>query len=86
MSEAIQIAIISGLFVAIPNIITNIISNNKTSALINYRLDVLEKKQDKYNNLQERTFELEKQSRLYEEKINVANHRIQDLEDMERGN
>lgn len=85
MTEGVQIAIITALSVVIPSIITNVITNNKTNALINFRLDILEKKQDKYNNLQERTFELEKKARLYEEKMEVANHRIKDLEDIERG-
>lgn len=80
MSEAIQIAIISGLFVAVPNIIANVINNNKTSALIKFRLDAIEKKQDKYNNVIERTYELERESRLLDEKLKVANHRIEDLE------
>ena len=34
----------------------------------------------KYNNLIERTFNLEKSAELQEEKIKVANHRIDDLE------
>jgi hypothetical protein len=38
-----------------------------------YRIEQLEKKQDKHNNLIERTF-------ILEEKIKVANHRIDDLE------
>jgi hypothetical protein len=38
-----------------------------------YRIEQLEKKQDKHNNLIERTF-------ILEEKIEVANHRIDDLE------
>ena len=38
-----------------------------------YRIEQLEKKQDKHNNLIERTY-------ILEEKIKVANHRIDDLE------
>ena len=40
----------------------------------------LETKQDKHNNLIERVYELEKQQRVTDEKIDVANHRIEDLE------
>ena len=56
------------------------LANRKTSALIAYRLEQLEKKVDKHNSVIERTFELEKRAALTTEQINVANHRIDDLE------
>lgn len=79
-------------------------ANRKSSALIAYRLEELEKKVQAHNNLIERTYQLEKQTEqlrqdveanssliertyqlekqteLQEEKIKVANHRIEDLE------
>jgi len=51
------------------------------SNLTIYRIDQLEKKQEKYNNLQGRMYEAEREIRLNAEKINVANHRIDDLEE-----
>lgn len=45
-----------------------------------YRISELEKKVDKHNNLVERTYKLEENERVIEEKIKVANHRIDDLE------
>ena len=45
-----------------------------------YRIEQLEKKVDKHNNLVERTYELERRTDVQEEKIRVANHRIDDLE------
>lgn len=48
-----------------------------SSRLTNYRLQELEKKVDKLNNVMERTFVLE-------EKMKVANHRIEDLERKEK--
>lgn len=45
-----------------------------------YRIEQLERKQDKHNNLIERTYELERRTDVNEEKIRVANHRIDDLE------
>ena len=48
--------------------------------LVNYRLEQLEKKVEKHNNLIERTYALERNQTLLEEKIKVANHRIEDLE------
>ncbi len=55
-------------------------ANRKSTALIAYRLEQLEKKQDKHNNLIERTYALEEKTGLLEERIKVANHRIDDLE------
>lgn len=56
MSEAIIISIITGGIMLIGNIITAYAQNQKTI----YRIEQLEKKQDKYNNLQERTTSIEK--------------------------
>lgn len=54
--------------------------NNKTIALIDYRLTELTDKVNKHNNVIERTYKLEELTALQEEKIKVANHRIEDLE------
>ena len=54
--------------------------NDKTVALIDYKLDELTKRVDKHNNVVERTYKLEELTALKEEKIKVANHRIEDLE------
>jgi hypothetical protein len=51
--------------------------NNK---LISYRIDLLDKKVEKHNNVIERTYKLEERTEIQEEKIKVANHRIDDLE------
>ena len=56
------------------------LANRKSSALIAYRLEQLEKKVDKHNSVVERTFRLEKDLAVLDEKIEVANHRIADLE------
>ena len=58
-------------------------SNRKAQALMEYRLQELEKKVDKHNNLVERTYRLEEARAVLEEKIEVANHRIKDLEAQE---
>lgn len=51
-----------------------------TSKLTNYRIEQLEKKVDRHNSIIERTFRLEENDKLLEEKLKVANHRIDDLE------
>ncbi len=56
------------------------LANRKSSALIVYRIGQLEQKVDKHNSLVERTYALEKQTELLEERIRVANHRLDDLE------
>lgn len=55
-------------------------ANRKSSALIAYRLEQLEDKVNKHNQVVERTYRLEDNDKLMEEKIKVANHRIEDLE------
>lgn len=45
-----------------------------------YRIDQLELKVNKHNNLIERTYKIEQRLEVDEEKLKVANHRIDDLE------
>ena len=51
-----------------------------SSKLTTYRLQELEKKVEKHNNVVERVYALEKNEAVMEEEIKVANHRIEDLE------
>jgi len=76
-------ALISGLCVAVPSVLTTIlsnISNNKkaeeTKNLTIYRIDQLEKKVDKHNNLVERMYKIENRVSLLEDdaKINGGNN------------
>lgn len=46
--------------------------------LMSYRIEQLEKKVDKHNNFAERV-------PILEEQMKVANHRLDDLEDMRKG-
>lgn len=52
--------------------------------LISYRIEQLEKRVEKHNNLIDRTYKLEEVSALQAEQIKVANHRIDDLEKNEK--
>lgn len=56
MSEAVIVALITGAVMLIGNIITAYYQNQKTI----YRIEQLEKKQDRYNNIQERILAAEK--------------------------
>ena len=57
--------------------IAGILTANK---LTNYRIQQLERKVDKHNNVIERMYNLESRADVLEEKVKVANHRIDDLE------
>ncbi len=50
------------------------------SRMTQYRIVQLEKKVDKHNCLIERMYRVEESTTLLEEKLKVANHRIEDLE------
>lgn len=76
MSVEVLTAIITSVFTLIGVIITVWFGNSKTL----YRIEMLEKKQDKHNTLIERMYKLEDRVNVDEEKIKVANHRIEDLE------
>lgn len=54
-----------------------------SSNLTNYRIEQLEKKVEKHNNLITRTYKLEQEFAVMDEKVKVANHRIDDLEELE---
>lgn len=78
--EAIISSIITGTFATVVCVITQIASNSKTRALIEYRLMELEKKQDRHNDVIERTYKLEEHTALQEQRINMNEKRIESLE------
>nr|DAT88468.1 MAG TPA: hypothetical protein [Caudoviricetes sp.] len=71
--ETIISACISAGITLIVCLISNRSQQEKTRALMEYKLEELTKKVEKHNSVVERTF-------LLEEKMRVANHRIDDLE------
>lgn len=75
--------IIIGVLAMVGTLGGSYFANKKSTALIAYRLEQLEKKQDKHNQLIERTYALEEKTGLLEERMKVANHRIDDLEKKE---
>ena len=52
-----------------------------TSRLSMYRIEQLEKKVDKHNNLIERVYNIEQHEAVIDTQIKTANHRISDLEE-----
>ena len=91
MTEGIIIAIITAVFSLIGVIITVYYGNKKTAGTVKsqtdltlYRIEELEKKQDKHNTLIERMFIVEGKIDKLNEKIKVENHRINDLEEFHK--
>ena len=76
MTEAIIVALITGAF----SFLGVYFSNRKSAALVEYRLKQLEDKVAAHNNLVERMYAVEEKQAITDEKLKVANHRIDDLE------
>lgn len=70
--ETVIAAAISAATTLVVCLINNRTQNDKTRALLDYRLSQLEAKQDKHNNVIERTF-------ILEGKMLEAQHDIRDL-------
>ena len=68
------------VIVAIISLIGSYFAQRKTTALVVYRLEQLEKKVEKHNTFDTRMKEVEKGQALHEEKLKVINHRLDDLE------
>ena len=71
--EAIIAALLSGAV----TLIGVLIANSKSNAVMEYKIEELTREVRKHNGFAERI-------PVLEEKIEVANHRIADLEDIER--
>ena len=77
MTEGIIVALIGLIGSGIGSVL-GILASNKLTI---YRIEQLEKKVSLHNNLIERTFKLEKQESILEEKINAINEHINRIED-----
>ena len=64
-----MVEIIVGVITVIGVIISNYFSNNSTRKLILYRIDQLEHKVNKHNNLIDRVYKLEDRENIIETKI-----------------
>lgn len=76
MSETIIVAVLS----LAGTLAGSFFAQRRSTALISYRLEQLEEKVQAHNNLVERMYRAEEHLDLHDEKIKVANHRIEDLE------
>ena len=69
MTEQIIIAIIGGLCVAIPSVLSTVFSNRKNYSLMSYKIEQLENKVSKHNNLIDRMYKVEMRVTLLEDEI-----------------
>ncbi len=76
MSEAVTVAVIS-LFGTLGGSLIGVLASNRLTV---YRIEQLEKKVEKHNNLVERTYKIEEEQEVEKEKLKVINHRLEDLE------
>lgn len=76
MSEAVTVAVIS-LFGTLGGSLLGVLASSRLTV---YRIEQLEKKVEKHNNLVERTYRIGEEQEVEKEKLKVINHRIDDLE------
>ncbi len=77
MDSTIATALISGAFTLVGTL-GGIFASSKLTA---YRIEQLEKKVDKHNQVIDRVYRLEQRDAVFDEALKVANHRINDLEE-----
>lgn len=80
MAETTIVAIVVAVLSLLGTLAGSFFGQRKSTALIAYRLEQLEDKVNKHNSVVERTYVLEKEAALLDEKVDVANNRISDLE------
>ena len=87
MTESIIVAVITGVLSLVGVVIANLTAHQKTmaavekaQALTDQRLDQLTREVRAHNGLVERMYAVEAKTNMQDEKIKVANHRIDDLE------
>ena len=79
-----KIEVIASLISALGSALGTFLGIMVNSKLTNFRIEQLEKKVDKHNQVIDRVYELEKRDAVVEEEMKVANHRISDLEEYHR--
>lgn len=74
MPDVILIALIGGICTAVPSLIATVVINNKSTAIMQYKIEDLTKKVEKHNNVVERMA-------VAENSIKSAHRRIDGLTD-----
>jgi tetrahydromethanopterin S-methyltransferase subunit G len=69
-----------GIIIAILSLAGTFLGTFSGIKLISYRLEQLERKVEKHNNLVERQYNIEKITAVLSEDLKVVNHRLEELE------
>ncbi len=72
--------IVIGILSCIGTLIGSLAGIHKANELTNYRIKQLESKVNKHNNLIERTYNIEQQIAVLDNREKVTEHRLSDLE------
>lgn len=82
--ETIIAAVITAGVTLLVCLITNHAQQEKTRALLEYKIQELTKQVEKHNQVIDRVYSLERHEEVVDEKIKIANHRIDDLEEIHK--
>lgn len=84
MQTDVLVSLITSLATLLGVVLTVYAGGKRTRDILLYRIEQLEKAQQKHNSLIERMYRVEERLELHDEKIKVANHRIDDIEKGEK--
>lgn len=80
MGETIFAAIVTGVVTLAVCLVNNYFQQSKTRALLEYKLNELTERVNKHNDLVERTYRLEEQVSITNEKVKELTRRLHALE------
>lgn len=80
MNDTVIVALISGLCVGVPSVIATMMSNNKSNALTNYKIDELSKQVEKHNSVVERMALQERETKALWKNIDQIKKDIENQE------
>ena len=80
----ILVSLITSLATLLGVVLTVYAGGKRTRDILLYRIEQLEKAQQKHNSLIERMYRVEERLELHDEKIKVVNHRLDDVEKGEK--
>lgn len=80
MDNTVLVALISGLCVGVPSVLATMMSNNKSNALMNYRIDELTKQVEKHNSVVERMALQERETKALWKNIDQIKKEIENQE------
>ena len=80
MGETIFAAIVTGVVTLAVCLVNNYFKQSKTRALLEYKLNELTERVNKHNDLVERTYRLEEQVSITNEKVKELTRRLHALE------